>query len=66
MHKSKMKIIITAITMTTTTTITTTSAITVHEVVISVEYAVVFNISKLIHILINNLYLLCGVGLLLL
>ena len=43
-----MKIIIPAITMTTTTTITTTSAITVHEVVISVEYAVVFNRSKLI------------------
>ena len=48
-HKSKMKIIITAITMTTTTTITTTRAITVHEVVISVEYTVVFNRSKLIH-----------------
>ena len=29
--------------MTTTTTITTTSAITIHEVVISVEYTVVFN-----------------------
>ena len=37
---NKMIIVITAITMTTTTTNTTTSAITIHEVVIMVEFTI--------------------------
>ena len=39
---NKMIITITAITMITTTTITTTRAITVHEIVISIEYTIMY------------------------
>ena len=44
--RQQMIIIITAITKTTTTTITTTSAITIHEVIISVEYTIMHTRDK--------------------